>query len=91
MSRDVGTIAREVFTSWAPHLRKNPMAWPNYIKFSFPYLKEMLKMKHVTDPVGLEDGVMVVLYFLNNAHHWRGDDARRLKAELNQLIEESKK
>jgi hypothetical protein len=36
---------------------------------------------------GLEDPHMAILYALNNLHNWRGDEARRLKAELLSCVE----
>jgi len=51
-----------------------------------PYLDAMLCLRTLDDKYGLEYADMVVLYFLNNATSWRGDDARRIKAELNGMI-----
>ena len=33
-----------------------------------------------------DDGGSIVLYFLSNATTWRGEDARRIKAELKSLL-----
>jgi hypothetical protein len=91
MTRTVGQVARDIVVEFQAILvRTKPGNTPYYIIYSRPYLKEMLNMNGVTDPVGLEDGVMVILYFLNNAHNWRGPQARRLKAELNEMLEEAK-
>ena len=32
------------------------------------------------------DAESIVRYFLSNAQHWRGEDARRIKAELRSMI-----
>jgi len=33
-----------------------------------------------------DDAASVVIYFLSNATTWRGDDARRVKAELKAML-----
>lgn len=53
-----------------------------------PYLREMIHMDKINEYVGLEDGVFVVLYFLSNAQTWRGATARKIKKELNSMIED---
>ena len=92
MSRTVSQVAKEIAVEFLAILGavKPGHNVPFYIIHSRPYLKEMLSMDKVTDPVGLEDGEMVILYFLNNAHNWRGPQARRLKAELNSMLKEAK-
>ncbi len=47
-----------------------------------PFINAMRGLSAITDTYGYEDGESVVLYFLSNATTWRGDDARRIKAEL---------
>ena len=90
MTRTVSQIAKDIVVEYTAILvRSKPGQVPCYVTYSRPYLTEMLNMEKVTDPVGLEDGVMVILYFLNNAHNWRGPQARRLKAELNAMLEEA--
>lgn len=92
MTRSVSAVAQEILVEYRAILGRTKQGHlpPHYITYSMPYLKEMLFMARVTDPVGLEDGVMVILYFLNNATNWRGPQARRLKAELNAMLEEAK-
>ena len=48
-----------------------------------PYWHAMLSLDSVQDQYGADDGRSVVLYFLSNAAGFRGEDALRLKAELN--------
>lgn len=50
-----------------------------------PYLDAMATMNSIEDNFGLDPGVEIVLYFLANANSWRGDVARRVKAELNSM------
>lgn len=60
--------------------------WPNVHYAAEPYLQAMATLYTMRDTYGNESASSVVTYFLANATKWRGDDARRLKAELNQLV-----
>ncbi len=51
-----------------------------------PYLDAMLCLQKKTDKYGVEDAKTIVLYFLSNASTFRGEDAKRLKAELKLAI-----
>jgi hypothetical protein len=46
----------------------------------------MLCLDKITDMYFAEDAKSIVMYFLNNASGWRGDVARRIKAELKALV-----
>jgi len=46
----------------------------------------MLEISNINDTYYLDDARSVVLYFLSNAVNWRGADARRLKAELKEML-----
>ncbi len=45
----------------------------------------MFSLNSIDDAYGMDSGRSVVAYFLSNARSFRGDDARRLKAELKAL------
>lgn len=60
--------------------------WPNVYFAAKPYLRAMQSLGSIDDTYGYEDASTVVLYFLSNATTWRGDDARRIKAELKALV-----
>ena len=47
-----------------------------------PYLDAMVALTSVNDMYGFDSGKNIVLYFLSNAGSWRGDVAKRIKAEL---------
>lgn len=64
--RPIEEIAREIARDW-----KNPHFAAK------PYLRAML-----LGDFGHDGEKSVVLYFLSNASTWRGDVARRVKAEL---------
>ena len=51
-----------------------------------PYLAAMSDLESINDQYGSDDGRIIVNYFLANASKWRGDVAKRVKAELNQML-----
>lgn len=73
--RPLSTIATEISRLWEK---------PNYA--AIPYLNAMRSMSSVNENYGYDDGRGIVLYFLSNAGSWRGDDARRIKAELKAMV-----
>jgi len=71
MTCHIATIAREIILDW----RKPYFG-------AVPYLNAMRCLDTITDDYGADSGKSIVLYFLSNATTWRGDTARRIKAEL---------
>jgi hypothetical protein len=71
----VSEIAREISADWA-----------NVNYAARPYLDAMSQLDSVRDKFGHDDGKSIVLYFLANAGSWRGDTARRIKAQLKAMI-----
>lgn len=62
--------------------------WLNIYFGAIPYLDALLKLD-TTDPKALylyETAYNIVKYFLANARTFRGNDAKRLKAELKSMI-----
>ena len=74
MPRPIYEIARDVRRHW-------PKIWFGAV----PYLDAMSSLDSIEDNYGADSGKSVVLYFLANAATWRGEDARRIKAELKAL------
>lgn len=73
--RPIREIAREISRKWIP---------VNYA--AFPYLQAMFCLENINDNYGLDSGDSIVRYFLGNAQGWRGDDAKRIKAELKSML-----
>lgn len=73
--RSLSIIAREIREDWK---RINPVA--------LPYLKAMATLRSVDENYYLDSGRSIVNYFLANAGTWRGETARRIKAELQRLV-----
>jgi hypothetical protein len=77
MSRKIHEIAKDIRENW------NPV---NYA--AKPYLNAMFSLESVKDSFGYDSARSVILYFLSNASSFKGEDARRLKAELKALLKE---
>jgi hypothetical protein len=73
--RNIDTIASEIFIDW-----KNV----NYA--AKPYLAAMRDLETMQDNYYQDDAQSVVRYFLANAGTWRGDVAKRVKAELKGML-----
>ena len=56
--------------------------WPKVSPYAKPYLDAMGQLDKITDDYYQDTGKSVVLYFLANAASFKGDDAKRIKAEL---------
>jgi hypothetical protein len=61
-------------------------AWDNVHYAAKPYLDAMLEIDDVRDNFEQESGKSIVRYFLANASSFRGPHAKRLKAELKELL-----
>jgi len=61
--------------------------WENIRYSAKPYLAAMLRLNKIDDMYGCEYGDMIVAYFLSNATYWRGEDARRIKKELIDMLD----
>lgn len=57
-------------------------AWPKVNFAAKPYLDAMASLTSVRDNYGWDSGASVVNYFLANASTFRGDEAKKFKAEL---------
>ena len=71
MTRPLYIIANDIRADWArPYFG------------AMPYLDAMGALDSIEDKFFEDSAKSVVLYFLANAQTWRGDTARRVKAEL---------
>ena len=59
--------------------------WTNIDTYALAYLEPMFELSSIDDKYYLDTGKSVVLYFLANAQPWKGDTARRVKAELKEM------
>lgn len=72
--RPLSVIAKEIRKDW-----KNP-------GYAEPYLDAMEELDKITDKYHADDARGVVLYFLSNASTWRGETAKKIKAELKAML-----
>lgn len=72
--RPLYEIAREIRRDW-----KSPYFG------AVPYLDALSSLNRISDNYMLDSAKSIVLYFLANAHTWRGETARRVKAELKNM------
>jgi len=70
-TRPLYEIAREI---------KND--WKNVNFAAKPYLDAMATLNSINDMYMFDTAKSVVLYFIANAATWRGETAKRIKAEL---------
>ncbi len=73
-ARPLYQIANEIKKDWVK---------PNYA--AKPYLDAMGSLTSVNDTYGWDSGKSIVIYFLCNANTWKGENAKRIKAELKSL------
>lgn len=74
MARPLSLIAAEIQTKWK-----------NISPYAKEYLNAMMYLNDINDNYYCDSGHSIVLYFLSNASSWRGEDARRIKAELKEM------
>lgn len=72
--RPLYLIAQDIYNDWKK---------PNYA--AKPYLEAMADLQSIDDNYWLDSARSIVLYFLANAGTWRGENAKRIKAELKKL------
>lgn len=60
--------------------------WPKPYFGAVPYLDALSTIDSINDMYYSDSARSVVVYFLSNAATWRGDDARRIKAELKAML-----
>lgn len=74
-TRPLYTIASEI--------KRN---WEKVYFGAVPYLDAMQGLESVNESFGYDSGRGIVRYFLANASSWKGETAKRIKAELKNLI-----
>lgn len=77
--RSLSSIANEINELWAKKL-------PSHYFGAVPYLRAMRELDTLRDSYGADSARSIVAYFLSNAAGWRGEDARRIKKELNDML-----
>ena len=74
-NRQINEIAAEIKSDWKK------------VYFgAVPYLDAMQSINSIDENYGLDNAKTIVIYFLSNATTWRGENARRIKKELKDMI-----
>lgn len=74
-TRPLHVIAREIKQIWSkPYFG------------AIPYLDAMLNLTNIDDSFGCDSARWIVNYFLANASTFRGEDAKRIKNELKNML-----
>lgn len=74
-TRPLYKVAQEIKSDW-----KNPYFG------AVPYLNAMTALDSITDNYYFDSADFIVRYFLANASTWRGETAKRIKAELKAML-----
>ena len=59
--------------------------WKNVNYAAKPYLSAMACLNSINDSYGMDSAKSIVLYFLSNASQFKGETAKRIKAELKKM------
>lgn len=65
--------------------------WKKPYYGAIPYLEAMHSLHNIRSMYYHDSARSVVLYFLANANSWKGETARRIKKELNTIVEMDRK
>lgn len=60
--------------------------WTKPFFGAVPYLDAMQALTDKSSKYGMDSGSSIVCYFLANASTFRGEEAKRIKIELNKII-----
>ena len=80
------TIAKTTSRPLCEIAREIKKDWKKVYFGAAPYLDAMLSLNSVNDDYGWDSGKSIVRYFLGNASTWRGDTAKRIKAERKAMV-----
>jgi hypothetical protein len=84
--RPIKEIARAIRDNLEARYRDKPKP-PGFYYHSQPYLDAACTMNTLEDNYYLDNGREIVLRLLGNLEGWRGDAARKLKAELKEHLQ----
>ena len=85
MEQNINKQNKRTFAEIAREIKQT---WKNVYFGAKPYLQAMatINSSDKNAPYMFETAEDIVLYFLANAAYWRGEDAKRIKAELKSMI-----
>ena len=85
MEQNINKQNKRTFAEIAREIKQT---WKNIYFGAEPYLQAMLTINSSDKnaPYMLETAEEIVIYFLAKDTYWRGEDAKRIKAELKSMI-----
>jgi hypothetical protein len=86
--RSLNVIMSEIIADLQTQARtaKKPYEWQTKHYAAVPYLRALKQLDSVIDLYGCETGKDMIPYLLGNLTTWRGETAKRIKAELKSMI-----
>lgn len=78
-TRSLYDIAQDIVSDYMDRGKNVP-------EYARPYVDAMLSLDKITDNYYADSADMIVRYALSNLSTWRGETARRVKAELKSLL-----
>ncbi|MCB2114137.1 MAG: hypothetical protein KDD85_11400 [Parvularculaceae bacterium] len=75
-TRSIREIAAEIKSDWGDRIDNA----------AIPYVSAMERIEDIRDAYGHDSASEVVVRFLSVANTWRGETARRVKAELKAML-----
>ena len=85
-TRPLHTIASEAIMDMESIARGKRKYWRNVFPYLAPYADAMLSLNTINDNYGWDSGREIVCRFISNAGTWRGEVAKRVKAELRKMV-----
>lgn len=85
--RPIHEIAREVLQCW---IKECGAKYQTKYFYALQQREAMESLVLITDNYHQDSGRGVVASFLVNVNTWRGEDARRIKKELNDLLKQTR-
>lgn len=79
-SRPLYEIAEEIRKNWTKANSGTSLYFG-----AVPYLDAMSTLDKISDNYMFDSGKSIVIYFLSNANTWKGETAKRIKAELKKM------
>jgi hypothetical protein len=85
-SRPLHTIASEAIMDMESIARGKGKYWRNVFPYLAPYADAMMSLNSIEDNYMWDSGREIVCRFISNAATWKGEVAKRVKAELRKMV-----
>lgn len=84
LTRPIREIAAEIKADF--HAKGKPVYWS-----AAPYVQAMFSLETMQDHFYEDDAASVLTYAVSNLSTWRGETAKRVKAEINAALADHRK